>query len=652
MDSSNPHVVLLTNRLDEYRMHLVQGARVALAERGLSLLVYSDDPFEPGLSAALVSVLRHTPPRGVIVTLGSNSAKDDLFDLIHELNIPLETVAMGSDRRTQVSSDNAKGMRELMAHLFDDRGVRRPVLVRGVIGQKDAIEREALVRQEMAARNLPLDEDLVIEGDFQFAVTYGALGELLKTRTDLDAVIALNDWSALGAWRALTDRGLRVPEDVLVSGFDNEHSGFMNWPGLTTVDQDIVGQGAAAAASLLAQLDGNSPSTDSVLPARLIVRGSTGVLERTLEEERDIAVTMARMAQAQLAEQDTMLAFNQAMMRCGTVAELVEELSSTHLERLGIRNCVLAIHEAGDDEIPRARPVLNLWDGELRPTSGGPVPPYELLRLESGDDVLVFQPLSTTDRRGGYVIYEHSRDSGALPEAIRIALSRTLGVLLSSEELSQYAQTLQAQVESRTEQLNAEIATRRRTEIDLQRANAELQRSLMLDGLTRIPNRAAFERHLELYGDAGSPDQDLALLFVDVDLFKPFNDHYGHVMGDEALCQVALFLSQAVRYPEDLACRWGGEEFAVVLPGSGVDSALLVAERFMSLLKAAAIPHAASTVSDHLTASVGIAVAHSGAGLSSIDLIRAADQALYLAKDSGRNQIQVAARPAGSPPDP
>jgi diguanylate cyclase (GGDEF)-like protein len=162
----------------------------------------------------------------------------------------------------------------------------------------------------------------------------------------------------------------------------------------------------------------------------------------------------------------------------------------------------------------------------------------------------------------------------------------------------------------------------------------------MLDGLTRIANRTAFQQHLDRFGH-GDPSErpSLALLFVDVDQFKAYNDEYGHVMGDEALCAVAACLAQAVRYPDDLACRWGGEEFAALLPGSGSEDALVVAERFMVLLNDAHIPHAGSTVADRLTASVGIAVVATDRPVDSAALITAADRALYRAKELGRNRI-------------
>jgi diguanylate cyclase (GGDEF)-like protein len=116
------------------------------------------------------------------------------------------------------------------------------------------------------------------------------------------------------------------------------------------------------------------------------------------------------------------------------------------------------------------------------------------------------------------------------------------------------------------------------------------------------------------------------------------NDHYGHLAGDQTLRAVADCLSRAVRYPDDLACRYGGEEFVLVLPRTGLDAAQVVADRFRQQLAEAAVPHALSAIADTVTASVGICVARASVDLAPIVLLDAADRALYQAKTRGRDQ--------------
>ena len=638
------HVVLVANHLDEYRLRLTWGCQPVLAAAGIGVLVHIDDPFESGIPATLVRMLRGAPPVGVIIASDSTSRyEDELAELVAELDVPLVHVAAAEPGPRSVLSDNSARIQSLMAHQLDERGVRRPVIVRGAEGQKDAIEREALVRAEIGLRGVRVDEQLVIDGGFERDLAYRNLRDLLAERRDLDAVVAMNDLSALGAWRALTDCGLRVPEDVLVTGIDNQHNAAMTWPGLTTVDQDLEAQGAAAAECLLRQLQGEDLGDGVAVPTRLVVRGSTSPTRfaghATIEDERDAAVRIARAAQSRLAEQEALKVFREALMRCGSVAEVMGVLASTYFDGIGVAGFALALFESPDGELAPAtggpydvRILMQSWGGEPVPTPAELIPVHELTAEPTEGNLLAFQPLAVSDRPLGYFLLEHSREVSELAEVLRMDLSRTFGAVLAGEELSEYARSLERQVNRRTQELEREVSTRRGAEVQLQRLNVELQRSLMIDGLTRIANRAAFQQHLDTHSqggdDAGGNGQELALLFVDVDLFKQYNDFYGHVAGDAALCQVAACLARATLYPMDLACRWGGEEFAALLPGSGLEGAYRVAERFMQMLHEADIPHARSTVSDRLSASVGIAVTRIGPGTDTAALTAAADRAL------------------------
>ncbi|PJZ07603.1 GGDEF domain-containing protein [Pantoea rodasii] len=153
------------------------------------------------------------------------------------------------------------------------------------------------------------------------------------------------------------------------------------------------------------------------------------------------------------------------------------------------------------------------------------------------------------------------------------------------------------------------------------------------DPLTGIANRRALEQHLELLR---RQEGACALLMLDVDYFKRYNDHYGHQAGDDCLAAVAHVLTTAVRHPQDLVGRYGGEEFVLVLADGNAEDAAVVAARIRHLLSHQAIPHAGSDISDVVTVSTGIA-ATSGRWRP-VDLIAQADAALYRAKGSGRDR--------------
>ena len=167
------------------------------------------------------------------------------------------------------------------------------------------------------------------------------------------------------------------------------------------------------------------------------------------------------------------------------------------------------------------------------------------------------------------------------------------------------------------------------------------KRVAFIDGLTKIANRRFFDRYIEQqWSKSQREKKDLAVILCDVDFFKVYNDTYGHQEGDVCLQKVALALNSSVRNV-DLAARYGGEEFVVVLPDSNVKTAVLVANRIRSKLKAMQIPHEGSKASEYVSISMGIASLYNNEVISIEELLAAADKALYQAKERGRDRSVV-----------
>ena len=183
----------------------------------------------------------------------------------------------------------------------------------------------------------------------------------------------------------------------------------------------------------------------------------------------------------------------------------------------------------------------------------------------------------------------------------------------------------------------------------LDEANRELTRLSAFDGLTGIANRRTFDATLAREWRRGARSgASIALMVVDVDCFKQFNDAYGHQVGDECLKAVARALAGNTRRPVDLVARYGGEEFAVVLPDTDAQGAAIVAESMRRAVEALAITHRHSTAARVVTVSIGIAVTRpersDDGGFAT--LVARADEALYRAKRDGRNRWHLAAAPA------
>ena len=176
-------------------------------------------------------------------------------------------------------------------------------------------------------------------------------------------------------------------------------------------------------------------------------------------------------------------------------------------------------------------------------------------------------------------------------------------------------------------------------------ANQELTRLSSLDGLTGISNRRQFDECLlREWRRVGRQAKPLSILLCDVDYFKQFNDGYGHQVGDECLKAVARTLQSALRRPADMVARYGGEEFAVILPDTDLTGAKRVAEAMRAAVEGLRIAHRFAESGGVVTISIGVAtmVPTRGEAESAV-LLKRADDALYRAKQAGRNRVVAAA---------
>ncbi len=188
-----------------------------------------------------------------------------------------------------------------------------------------------------------------------------------------------------------------------------------------------------------------------------------------------------------------------------------------------------------------------------------------------------------------------------------------------------------------------DISERKRNEARLVHLQKELEELSFKDGLTGVANRRMFDTIMTReWAHAKRTQKPISLIMLDIDYFKQYNDHYGHIQGDDCLKRVAQVLnSEAVR-ARDFLARFGGEEFALILPETNEDSAITVAERCRNLILEQDIPHEASETGPKLTASLGVVTMIPGDGDDPIAFIEAADKLLYKAKLEGRNRIEHA----------
>jgi diguanylate cyclase (GGDEF)-like protein/PAS domain S-box-containing protein len=174
---------------------------------------------------------------------------------------------------------------------------------------------------------------------------------------------------------------------------------------------------------------------------------------------------------------------------------------------------------------------------------------------------------------------------------------------------------------------------------DYKTAQTALEKLAVVDDMTGLSNRRYFDERLAIeWKLAQRLKHPVSLIMIDVDYFKQFNDTYGHQEGDKCLQTVAKAMQQSVLRGTEAVCRFGGEEFCILLPFIDLDGAYIIAERIRENLEKLKLPHTASTVSDWVTISGGVSSLSPKTEDDALQLVALADEALYQAKDQGRNQ--------------
>lgn len=198
-------------------------------------------------------------------------------------------------------------------------------------------------------------------------------------------------------------------------------------------------------------------------------------------------------------------------------------------------------------------------------------------------------------------------------------------------------------LEEKTEELDQKVKELETLKNELEKKNITLEQLTMEDGLTALGNRRCFDMTLVAEWQRGLRfKQPLSLVMIDIDHFKPYNDTYGHQEGDICLKRVASALRSTLKRQCDVVARYGGEEFIAVLPDTASEGAHQVGERMRQAVDLLDITHSSSQTLDHVTVSLGVATVIPVAGSLPEFLVKAVDKALYEAKGTGRNKVEIA----------
>lgn len=212
----------------------------------------------------------------------------------------------------------------------------------------------------------------------------------------------------------------------------------------------------------------------------------------------------------------------------------------------------------------------------------------------------------------------------------------------TSQEDEEYGLNLGA-IDYITKPFNKAIVKLRiKNYLNLKIKNDMLEKLSMYDGLTNIRNRRFFDETFEkTFSEIKRDKKSLAVLMIDIDFFKPYNDNYGHGQGDETLRKVAKALEKTIKRASDFVARYGGEEFVILLKDINKDGVEAVANNLLNAIRELKITHEFSKIENYVTVSIGASFYNSSSDITKLELLLKADETLYNVKNSGRNNFAI-----------
>jgi diguanylate cyclase (GGDEF)-like protein len=212
----------------------------------------------------------------------------------------------------------------------------------------------------------------------------------------------------------------------------------------------------------------------------------------------------------------------------------------------------------------------------------------------------------------------------------------------TSQEDEEYGLNLGA-IDYITKPFNKAIVKLRiKNYLNLKIKNDMLEKLSMYDGLTNIRNRRFFDETFEkTFNEIKRDKKSLAVLMIDIDFFKPYNDNYGHGQGDETLRKVAKALEKTIKRASDFVARYGGEEFVILLKDINKDGVEAVANNLLNAVRELKITHEFSKIENYVTISIGASFYNSNSDITKLELLLKADETLYSVKNSGRNNFAI-----------
>ena len=494
--------------------------------------------------------------------------REKLFEEIRgRAHCPVVAIRHYSDETDCVYTDESKALRPLLQHLINHHRLKRIGFLAGYKGHPDSELRLNVYREEMAANGLPVDEEKdIAHGNMWLNCGEDAYGFFFSDpERQPEAVVCANDYMAVGLMRALAEHGIRVPEDVIVTGFDNVPTVATNIPTLTTVEQDFAGMVSVAMEELIRQIREENGNRDGQrlkdgIAGKMICGESCGCGQRGRDYYINLSEDRSRMVDSMNVREVSMTYLTIELGACDDLKDLHQVLVRKMDDTPQLRDYYLCLFEKEENE--NGEPVFaeNLTEKAClvhamrdRQDHGMPMITFDRCRLlpemaERTDEPQVFylMLLHQKEQFYGYAMFHYNR--GEIPTTFFQHWNVILSGALSN-------------IHKRNELLSL---------------YEERRLSSITDVMTRLLNRRGLEEQLTpIWQRLCSQQESVAFVCFDLDRLKAINDQFGHQAGDFAIRLTANAIRKAAP-KEAIVARMGGDEFLAVLP----EASQAAAERF------------------------------------------------------------------------
>lgn len=594
-------------QLDTQRK-VLEGIWEAAKEDGNNVIVYcltlsSDDAFNNGEAYAALHD-DFSVYDGFIIyaeSIYSPRIRQLLISKILEQNRPCASIDYPISGMINVSSDNESAMRTLSQHLINEHGIKTVNFIGGPEDSIDSVIRKRVFEEELAKAGLSLDKERYYVGDYyarsgRAAVKYYESKGLLKA----DAYVCANDQMALGAFYALSDRGIKIPEDTLMSGYDNIFEAANHYPRITTVSRFEKKFGEAAYRNVIRAIEGKKYDKDPVVDSKPVYAESCGCDAVRPVNHRIVVNQYSRnkLREARYAEMISELTVELTNARsaedvCDSLRKCIPELGGDAFVMVADNDMDEA--ETGNDVIG-----ISYFNGRLKNLNRDKTAGKHLrFDLASSGDLYVLYSLHYSEHYYGLVNIRNS----TMP--LFSEFYRVLMMILS---------TVMEQI-SNVRKMQKMIKT--------------LDEMWVFDPMTHVYNRAGFFKFSEkITIEARAARENMFFIFLDLDGLKKVNDSMGHETGDRMICDMADVLRKT-RNKEELLMRYGGDEFVVFGKGK---SAMDVEEDIERIRKAMEELSQSGTRPYVLDASIGYNMVPYDNERPLSALIEIADQEMYKEK--------------------